>query len=93
MSTVSSTYVRNGDGSSDWHATWTLPGGKVYGLFKGSSGRKAILCDAPDNPRTNTLHSVILRDKAKKTRFVSLFSLKPMKWEDLPEELLGSIQK
>ena len=79
--------IRQGDGSNDWRATWTLPGGKVYGLFKGSSGRQAILCGAPDNPRTNTLRSVILRDLSKKTRFVSLFSLKPMKWEDLPEGL------
>ena len=77
--------VRKGDGSADWRATWTLPGGKVFALFKGSPAREAILCDAPDNPRTNTLHTVILRDKAKKTRFVSLFSLKPMKWSDLPE--------
>ena len=79
--------VRLGDGSNDWHATWTLPGGKVYGLFEGSSGRQALLCDAPDNPRTNALHSVILRDRAKKSRFVTLFSLKPMKWEDLPAGL------
>jgi hypothetical protein len=79
--------VRKGDGSGDWYATWTLPGGKVHALFKGSPAREALLCDAPDNPRTNTLHSVILRDRSKSARFVSLFSLKPMKWEDLPAAL------
>lgn len=80
--------VREGDGSHDWQAEWTLPGGKVYGLFKGSPGRTAILCDAPDNPKTNTLHSVILRDRAKTARFVALFSARPMGWEQLPKGVL-----
>ncbi len=81
--------VRKGDGASDWKADWTLPGGKVYGLFKGSPGRTALLCNAPDNPKTDTLHSVILRDKAKTARFVSLFSTKPMKWSDLPKGVVA----
>ncbi|MCX6376881.1 MAG: heparinase II/III family protein, partial [Armatimonadetes bacterium] len=80
--------VRRGDGSSDWKAEWTLPGGKVYGLFKGVPGRTALLCDAPDKPSTNTLHSVILRGKAKTARFVALFSTKPMTWSDLPKGVL-----
>ena len=84
--------IRKGDGSGDWKATWTLPAGKVRALFKGSPARQALLCDAPDNPRTNTLHTVLLRDKEKKARFVALFSLKPMKWEDLPESLQAKIE-
>lgn len=81
--------VRKGDGASDWKAEWTLPGGKVYGLFKGVPGRTALLCDATDKPSTNALHSVILRDKAKCSRFIALFSLKPMKWTDLPKEAVA----
>lgn len=87
---VSYTYlsnVRKGDGSSDWNAEWTLQDGKVYGLFKGAAGRTAFLCDAPDRPRENTVHSVILRDKAKSSRFVVLFSHKPMTWDQLPKEV------
>ena len=85
--------IRKGNGSKDWKATWAADGGTVYALFKGSQGRDAFLCDAPDNPKTDTLHSVILRDRAKETRFVSLFSLKPMKWDDLPEELKAALDK
>ncbi|MBP6964523.1 MAG: heparinase II/III family protein [Armatimonadetes bacterium] len=79
--------IRQGDGSNDWRAAWKPEGGTVYGLFRGASGRDVILCDAPDNPRTNTLHSVILRDRAKRSVFVSLFSTRPMDWQDLPAEL------
>lgn len=79
--------LRKGEGSKDWRATWTLPEGTVHGLFRGTTGREVILCDAPDNPRTNTLHSIILRDRAKRSVFVSLFSTKPMDWKDLPREL------
>ena len=81
--------VRKGDGSHDWKAQWTLPGGQVYGLFKGSPARTALLCDAPDNPKTDTLHSVILRDRAKSSRFIALFSTKPMSWDDLPVGIPG----
>ena len=87
---VSYNYLRNvreGDGSRDWSATWKMPGGEIYALFKGSPERQSLLCDVPDNPSENTLHSVILRDKARKTRFVALFSRKAMKWEDLPAAL------
>ncbi len=79
--------LRKGDGSKDWRATWKLEGGTVHGLFRGASDRDVILCDAPDNPRTDILHSIILRDKANKSVFVSLFSTKPMGWKDLPTEL------
>jgi len=83
--------LRKGDGSRDWRATWTLDGGTVHGLFRGTAGREVILCDAPDNPRTNTLHSIILRDRAKRSVFVSLFSTKPMEWKDLPAELRNKL--
>lgn len=85
------TNTRKGDGSRDWQAMWKWESGSVYGLFKGSPDREVILCDAPDNPATNTLHSILLRDKARKTRFVSLFSTKPMKWSDLPDAVRSLI--
>jgi len=87
---VSYSYLRNiriASGTNDWKASWSLPSGKVYAIFKGAPTRQVILCNAPDNPRTNTLHSVILRDRSRHSRFTALFSLKPMDWDDLPVDL------
>lgn len=85
--------IRHADGSRDWRASWIMDGGKVYGLFQGRPGREVLICDAPDNPRTNTLHSVILRDRAEDSRFVALFSREPMDWDDLPAELAARVKK
>ena len=76
--------LRTGDGSGDWRAEWKLDGGTVHGLFKGKPGREVILCEAPDNPKSETLHSVILRDRSTRSVFVSLFSTVQMGWRDLP---------
>jgi hypothetical protein len=77
--------LRKGDGSSDWRAEWRMPGGTVYGLFKGSPGRQVFLCNAPDNPRDKTLSSVLLREKASKAVFTALFSTRPMEWSDIAQ--------
>lgn len=85
--------IRKGSGGSDWTAQWKMPGGVVYGLFKGSPDREVFLCDAPDNPKTETLHNVLLRQKAKKAVFMSLFSTKPMSWEDVRSQIKRIIEK
>lgn len=85
--------VRRGDGSREWQGFWKLKDGVLHGLFKRSPGRQATLCEAPDKPSTDTLHGLVLRERAKSTRFVALFSRKPMTWSDLPAKLRALVER